>query len=504
MLTPDTCGLWLRAQTELLAKGLSKRWWFVLSQALGYTFLSLLHLWHSLPALEQGRVPAPLGAELKANPVAETLHFLTLSYLFAIYALSLYYWSRLNLKRRELVWAGSVLGALAWSALPANSPDILMYIAYGRMAGLYGANPYLHTYAEVADSFSGYAWSNAVMYYGPVGLPLLMAAGILSQASVVGAIYALKLVWLLVHGGNCWLLYNLLGTWKPKAALYGLFLFGFNPLVLLELVGNGHNDGLMILFCLGAIYVFRCGRPSLAVWLALLGGLVKLPALILCAAILVYLLRQREWRVLSQSMLGSVMVLLSLKWMLFPTLKSTLALTGLNLWAYNSLHALLIPLTTRFSSLWYWPPPDRPTIFALDRGVFAVLFFFFALWRLSRVRDLESLVNEVAHVWLGALIGYLAWFWPWYVTWLVPLAALTDSGPLRRVITVYSFTVLSLYAFPAFAMGQAPLHRMWATLRIVLAHFVPLGFARSTSLLVPNLTNVRLNPGSLREGDSHT
>jgi len=502
MLTPDTCGLWLRAQTELLAKGLSKRWWFVLSQALGYTFLSLLHLWHSLPALEQGRVPAPLGAELKANPVVETLHFLTLSYLFAIYALSLCHWSRLNLKARELLWAGSVLGALAWSALPANSADIFLYLAQGRIVGVYGANPYLHTYAEIADSFSAYAWFGFPMTYGPVALPLLMAAGVLSQLSVVGAVYALKLVWLVVHGGNCWLLYALLRAWKPKVALYGLFLFGFNPLVLLELLGNGHNDGLMIIFGLGAIYVLQCGRPSLAVWLALLAGLVKLPGLILWGAILVYLVRQREWRGLLQGVLGTVMVVLAVKWMLFPTLESTLTLTNPVPWSYNSLHVLLIPVIDRLSSLWY-RALGRPTIFALDRGVFAVLFFFFALWRLSRVRDLESLVREVAQVWLGLLIGYAAWFWPWYITWLVPLAALTESGPLRRVITVYSFTVFSLYAFPAFAMGQAPLHRMWATLRIVLAHLVPLGFARSTSLLVPNLTNVRLNPGSLREGDSH-
>ena len=170
-----------------------------------------------------------------------------------------------------------------------------MYVAYGRIAGVYGANP-LHTYAEIADSLSPYAWTNLPMPYGPVALPVLMAAGVLSQLSLVGTVYVLKLVWLLVHGANCWLLYSLLRVWKPKAALYGVFLFGFNPLVLLELPGNGHNDGLMTIFGLGAIYVLHQGRSSLAVWLALLAGLVKLPGLVLWGAILVYLVRQREWR----------------------------------------------------------------------------------------------------------------------------------------------------------------------------------------------------------------
>ena len=103
---PDICGLKLRAQTAQLATRLSNPW-FVLSQALAYISLSLLHLRHSLPALEQGRAFPPLDGHPEANVIAEILHFLTLSYLFAIYALSLYHWSRLHFKARELVWAGS-------------------------------------------------------------------------------------------------------------------------------------------------------------------------------------------------------------------------------------------------------------------------------------------------------------------------------------------------------------------------------------------------------------
>src|SRR5262249_30410373 len=157
--------------------------------AVGYIILSLLHLWNSLPALLQGR-PFPLLGGLPPfqsyHAVLEAVDLLTLSYLFAIYGLSLHYWSHFNLKARELVWALGILGALAWTALPANSSDVLMYIAYGRIAGVYGANPYLHTYAEISDSFSAYAWGNFPLPYGPVTLPLLMVAGRLSQLSVVG------------------------------------------------------------------------------------------------------------------------------------------------------------------------------------------------------------------------------------------------------------------------------------------------------------------------------
>jgi hypothetical protein len=74
--------------------------WFVLSQALGYSVLSLLHLRHSLPALEQGRLFIDLDYGGDANRGIAILQFLTLGYLFAIYALTLQYWSRLNLTVR--------------------------------------------------------------------------------------------------------------------------------------------------------------------------------------------------------------------------------------------------------------------------------------------------------------------------------------------------------------------------------------------------------------------
>jgi len=452
--------------------------WFVLSQALGYSVLSLLHLRHSLPALEQGRLFIDLDYGGDANRGIAILQFLTLGYLFAIYALTLQYWSRLNLTVRGVSWTAAAIGVLAWSALPANSTDLFTYVAFGRIAGVYGANPYLHRYAEFADSFSPYAAGSpsVPMPYGPVTLPLFMAAGVLSLRSVIGAIYALKFIWLLIHGANCWLIYNLLKSHRPNAALYGLFLFGFNPLLLLELVGNGHNDGLMILFVLGSLDAAQRKRSAVAVWLALVAALVKSPALVVWGAILVYLVRRREWRTVIQGVLGAAIVVLTLRWLLLSTPESQLALVDYVPFSNtSSVHHVLIAFVAWLSRVGQWPVAEADLL-AMDRRIFSALFFCFGVWRLTRVRDLESLVREVGVVWIGLMIGYAAMSYPWYVTWLVPLAALTESGALRRVITVYSFTVLSLYAFPA-VVARGATQWMWATFRIGIAHILPLGFA---------------------------
>jgi len=56
-----------------------------------------------------------------------------------------------------------------------------------------------------------------------------------------------------------------------------------------------------------------------------------------------------------------------------------------------------------------------------------------------------------------ALICSLAWLMPWYVIWVLPLAALADSVPLRRV--ALGFTVFLVLSFvPANGMFMRAHH----------------------------------------------
>src|SRR5436190_22641652 len=89
---------------------------------------------------------------------------------------------------------------------------------------------------------------------------------------------------------------------RPLAAApsHALFLFAFTPLILLEQVGNAHNDGLLILFGLLALVALQRGREGLAVPLALLSALVKISGLFWLAAVVALLIRRRSWRALAQ------------------------------------------------------------------------------------------------------------------------------------------------------------------------------------------------------------
>ena len=85
----------------------------------------------------------------------------TLAYLFVIYGRTLVRWKRGEVTARGLAPAVVLLTLAAWALIPANSSDVLEYLGFGRLFGLYGLNPYTHTYSEISDSFSQYVtWDN--------------------------------------------------------------------------------------------------------------------------------------------------------------------------------------------------------------------------------------------------------------------------------------------------------------------------------------------------------
>jgi len=452
---------------------ISKRSYLLLS-LIGFAALAWIHWAHSWPSLSHGHSFPDLGDSANASPWSEVAQTLTLLTLFSLYFYCLAKWEQLQFTARDVVWLIVAQGLFAWVALPANSTDIFGYIGLGRIAGLHGANPYVHTYSMFADSYWAYLEWDITMPYGPVLLPVFIFGGWISQHSVMASVFALKLFWLLTHGVNCRVLYLILKGWG-RAPVLGLFLFALNPLLLLEQIANGHNDGVMMLFGMLGILALQRGRPTAALMLALLSALAKLPGLFFLFPVVVILARKREWRALIQAGVGGAALLFVLKITLFPTLASLLSLTNTGAYTKNSLHSLLILAGEKLSA-WAGEPLGYDPLFLLDRCLFSVLFLGFCLWRLWKIFDLDGLVRETACLFLALLIGYATWFFPWYSAWLLPLAAITNSVRLRWAIVIFSCTAMAFYAFPHFLVEPPPSNWFPFMVRIAIAHLIPLGF----------------------------
>jgi hypothetical protein len=437
-----------------------------------YVSLFFIHLRNSLPALNAGRVPPDLGYSVDASPTLQLLQILCLAYLFIVYGLALWNWRRLNVNRHTLAWSIAVVSLLAWTLLPADSSDVLEYIGFGRLAAVYHVSPYLHTYSELTDAFAPYVTWDDPMPYGPVVLPVFAIAGIVSEHHVLAAIYVIKFAWLLIHLLSAWLIYRLARPLVPDPA-YAVFLFAFNPLILLEQIGNAHNDGLLILFGLLAIVALQRGREGLAVPLALLSALVKISGLFWLAAVVTLLIRRRSWRALARGA-GASLAGLAVVFLLVPGFASQLTVMNTQArYSEDSLHSVLIEGVAAFSralnSTW-----DYDELFQVDRLIFSALFILVCVWRFGAIRDVRSLIRELGHVFLFLLLGYAASVYPWYTAWLLPIAALTDSGRLRRTITLFSATSLGLYAFPYSVLEQPSGHSGWSVLRLGLVFVLPI------------------------------
>ncbi|NKQ26945.1 polyprenol phosphomannose-dependent alpha 1,6 mannosyltransferase MptB [Streptomyces galbus] len=185
------------------------------------------------------------------------------------------------------VWAAPLL-----LAPPLFSRDVYSYLAQGAMVDAH-LDVYAHGPARLGGPLADEVaplWQHTRAPYGPVFLALAAALSGLTGGDLPAGLLGMRLVALLgvaLMAAALPRLARQCGA-DPSAALW---LGVLNPLVLLHLVAGAHNDALM-LGLLGVGLVAALGRrPALGTVLVTLAALVKAPAVLGLAAVLVVQLR---------------------------------------------------------------------------------------------------------------------------------------------------------------------------------------------------------------------
>lgn len=370
--------------------------------------------------------------------------------------------------RRYLALAlgGATLFGVTLVLLPSlPSDDVFSYILYGRIAAVHGANPLVATPGDFpSDPFLSLVfWRGTRSVYGPAWL--LLSHGLTLLAQALGgslAVYTLffKLLGFAAHLANAALIWAILGRTAPGRRVFGTLLYAWNPLCLLEFCASAHNDALMLTLALLGIYCLArgWGAPALVSF-----GLSIAIKYVLLALLPLYLFWQA--RRLWQSGERRITALgLALGWRLGLAL-GVVALAALPYWAgAATLGAILYspPAQQLDNSLLdtvSWPlralaqalGVPAATAGALTQAVLKALALlaFLGLW-LAQLRRATSLAGTIAS-WAWALFWYVTvasgWFWPWYVTWVVALAALLAPGELVVAAVLLAGGALTLYAF---------------------------------------------------------
>jgi alpha-1,6-mannosyltransferase len=207
----------------------------------------------------------------------------------------------------RLLGAGAIAAATLVLVPPMGSADVLVYAAYGRLAAT-GGSPYTDTARTLADAGDpiGRAveapWTDVPSVYGPIATAEQWLAAVLGGGSTHATVF-----WLAAFGAFAFVvtglfLQRLVG---PEGRVRAALLWSLNPLLLYEVVGGAHIDGLAVVFAAGALLALR-RSPPLAGVLAGCACAVKLTFGLYVLA-LVWALR-RDRRGLATMLAGGLVV----------------------------------------------------------------------------------------------------------------------------------------------------------------------------------------------------
>jgi hypothetical protein len=161
------------------------------------------------------------------------------------------------------------------------SRDVYSYIAYGNIAGLHHANPYVLTPIDfprdAVAPLVGPGWFSTPAVYGPLFTGYTSIVVRLVD-SVHAQVEAFRWTALWASLGTLALIATTVRRVRPSRAAFAVAAFGMNPVVLFSSVASGHNDLLVALSVAGGFALLLARREMLAVVALTLGTAVKIVA----------------------------------------------------------------------------------------------------------------------------------------------------------------------------------------------------------------------------------
>lgn len=351
-------------------------------------------------------------------------------------------------------WAAVFCIALI-SMYPVGAADIFDQIFRARLTAHYGLNPFTTLPVSFpSDPFQPYvAWRGEASPYGPIWETLAAGTSLLGGDSLWRNLILFKVLVTAAYGVSVALTYGILRASKPDWALRGTLFFAWNPLVIFEVPGNGHNDAIMITFMLAAVYLFVLGRRYAVIPALMAGALTKFIPLLLVPVAAAAILRDRIRLHRGKGAENKGSLLSSSNALTTLAVSGVLAL-GLAIAFYapfwegpqsigalgrQSLFTASIPkVIVDTMTLQFGVPSDIAEgivrTSALGLMLLLVACIAVAIFLHGNAETLSQRARLVDHTLVGfyeLIFAYLAfatlWFQPWYLLWLIALTA-----PLAR------------------------------------------------------------------------
>ncbi len=364
--------------------------------------------------------------------------------------------------QREWMLGAVVLAAIATLAPPFLSNDVWDYLARGRVQAL-GENPYLTTVLSMKDdpamaAFAARAnWPEWVMPYGPLSA-LMQSLVARIDNPWIGA-YAWKALAALAHLATASLLaISVRHTAGEQAARRAFVAWAWNPWLLLESCGSGHNDAFLALGLAAACAAMARGAFGTTAIGYGAGMLVKHASPAMAPLLLATAARQRR---LAPFAIGTLCVGagIAAAWSAWWSVPG-----GVD-WIRNQVNVARGSLSAILTE------HAGGTVGMAAAWAGTVLFAIVLALAAWRARDHGTCCRAGAVATATLVVFSIPNFAPWYHLWWLPLGVAAADAALLRPLVLLSFAGIASYAAFTATHAFGPAHEAFA---FALAGLMPL------------------------------
>lgn len=357
---------------------------------------------------------------------------------------------------------------------PITATDIFEYVFHSRILVRYGQNPL----AVPPSAFKGdpfltkIPWAPHPSPYGPLWVLLTVPGSLLAGNDFLFGLYLMKGLTIPFYLGCVLLIAAILQRMNPDYTLAGTLLFAWNPLILFEVPGNGHNGIIMMFFALLATYLIVKRQWVWVIPALVASVLIKWVTAILLIPFLIYCWRAQpdsraRWMYLAKTSLISAMmvILAALPFLAIPT----------GLLEEANFYSLLALPSLEYHILKGTYGDKMAKELTIGTGVLTYLGLYAialrSLWRNLNSRHLVLLNVFLIVAYLGIANMH---FQPWFVVWPIALGIWINHPVVRPVLIVFTGSALFSYVANFWWIWN---YRLWDVLQVnlifVLVIFVP-------------------------------
>lgn len=450
--------------------------WLLLGGICLYSFNSYLVLLRDPFVLERLALAIEQPAiETVGLQLADSLKVNYLSLLLFIVAIVSSFLGLLLLwlQRSRIQWSFQLLlVAIVFISFPSLSTDVFDYTNSNRVAFVHQANPWQHPVADFPDDPQIYlgSWIDRASVYPPVTFVFSSIVYYLFGAGVVGSIIGFKAL-----ATGAYLVIALTLKQHDQVEGNSVVLFSLNPLILIEFIGNAHNDLILGMFMLGGV-VWLLKERWLASSLSFgLGILAKFSLALYIPLVCWFWLKSRQYRIMGRWLVGFG-ITLSAGVVIMSTFISDL---WQNLLQQFDIYQKSLPTVIRFIYIQLLGQDQIEVANTWQKYTTYPIFGLTSLWIL--VRSQLKMVDTLVVTMMAYLFIQAPMLQPWYLAWFLPLVPLAKSERIQWASLVFCISALLTYPTYYLSLFLSPLSIYWQLILALVMIGPPI-----VTLVLPN------------------